>query len=341
MKIDTCTVIGAGSWGTALALLLAGKGGKVCIWSGESDHIAELQRDRENKRFVPGHPFPPNLSATDDLPLALNKTDCVVMAIPSHGFRAVYRQVYPLLPEGIPVVSVAKGIEIESGLTMTDIMVEEGAKNTENGNKKIYLGALSGPSFAKEVAEGKPTAVTVAFADLNMAQTIQCLFSTDVFRVYSSTDVIGLEICGAVKNIIAIAAGICDGLGYGLNTRAALITRGLVEITRLGVQMGAQVSTFAGLAGMGDLLLTCTGDLSRNRSVGLKLGSGLTLDQALSEMTMVAEGVRTTLSCHKLAHKLGVEMPILDQVYQVLYCNKSCAEAVSELFQRDLKQEAF
>lgn len=337
MKIDRCAVIGAGSWGTALALLLAGKGLEVRIWSGESDHIKELQRDRENRRFVPGHPFPASLSASDDLPWALDKADCVVMAIPSHGFRAVYQQVYPLLPEGIAVVSVAKGIELESGMTMTDIMKEEGAKNGEN--KKIHLGALSGPSFAKEVAEDKPTAVTVAFADLSVAEAVQHLFSTDVFRAYSSTDIIGLEICGAVKNIIAIAAGICDGLGYGLNTRAALITRGLVEISRLGVRMGAQVSTFAGLAGMGDLLLTCTGDLSRNRSVGLKLGSGLTLDQALAEMTMVAEGVRTTLSCHKLAHKLGVEMPILDQVYQVLYCNKSCAEAVSELFQRDLKRE--
>jgi glycerol-3-phosphate dehydrogenase (NAD(P)+) len=198
---------------------------------------------------------------------------------------------------------------------------------------------LSGPSFAEEVANQQPTAVTTAFADLEAAVAVQHLFSTDYFRVYSASDVIGLEISGAMKNVIAIAAGICDGLRYGLNTRAALITRGLAEISRLGVSMGAEQQTFAGLGGLGDLVLTCTGNLSRNRTVGLKLGSGISLEQALAEMNMVAEGVKTTRSCYNLATKLKVDMPILEQVYQVLYRNKRCEDAVHDLFQRNLKKE--
>ena len=334
MKIDKVAMIGAGSWGTALALLLARKGINVTLWDRDVEHIGNLSRDRENKRYQTGHSFPETLRVSDDLSQTVNGAQCVVMVVPSHGYREVYRQLFPLLPEETLLVSAVKGIEIASGLTMTGVMLQEACSC-----KKLHLGVLSGPSFAKEVADRQPTAVTVAFSDLAAAEAVQQLFSTDYFRVYSSSDVIGLEISGAMKNVIAIAAGICDGLGYGLNTRAALMTRGLAEITRMGVALGGQQQTFAGLGGMGDLVLTCTGDLSRNRTVGLKLGSGLTLDQALSEMKMVAEGVKTTKSCHALAKSLQVEMPILEQVYQVLYEDKQCADAVRELFQRDLKHE--
>ncbi|MDD2463353.1 MAG: NAD(P)-dependent glycerol-3-phosphate dehydrogenase [Desulfobulbus sp.] len=334
MKIDKVAMIGAGSWGTALALLLARKGVNVTLWDRDVEHIQNLSQDGENKRYQPGHSFPDCLHVSPDLSQAVNGAQCVVMVVPSHGYREVYRQLFPLLPEGTLIVSAVKGIEIASGLTMTGVMLQEACSG-----KPLHLGVLSGPSFAKEVADQQPTAVTVAFSDHDAAQSVQQLFSTDYFRVYSSNDVIGLEISGAMKNIIAIAAGICDGLGYGLNTRAALMTRGLAEITRIGVALGGQQQTFAGLGGMGDLVLTCTGDLSRNRTVGLKLGSGLTLDQALSEMKMVAEGVKTSKSCYSLAKSLKVEMPILEQVYQVLYEDKQCADAVRELFKRDLKHE--
>jgi len=335
MTKNKVAMIGAGSWGTALALLLARKGYPVTLWDRDGEHVAQLAQDRENKRYQPGHSFPGILEVTGSLAEAIEGAGCVVMVVPSHGYRAVYRQVYPLLREGVLVVSAVKGIEIDSGMTMTQIMRAEGGEA-----KTVHLGVLSGPSFAAEVADRQPTAVTVAFTDPQAAETVQHLFSTDMFRVYSSGDVIGLEISAAMKNVIAIAAGICDGLNYGLNTRAALITRGLAEITRLGVAMGGDPQTFAGLGGLGDLVLTCTGNLSRNRTVGLKLGSGLTLEQALSEMKMVAEGVKTTQSCYALASELRVEMPILEQVYLVLYHNKRCQDAVVELFQRDLKQES-
>jgi glycerol-3-phosphate dehydrogenase (NAD(P)+) len=335
MKIDRTAVIGAGSWGTALALLLARKGVPVTLWGRNPDHMQQLHSERENRKYLPGFSFPKNLEVSCELAEAVSGADCVVMVVPSHGYREVYRQLYPLLQEHTLVVSAVKGIERDSCMTMTQIMRQE-----SNASPNLQFGVLSGPSFAEEVANRRPTAVTVAFADSIAAELVQHLFSTEYFRVYSASDVIGLEISGAMKNVIAIAAGICDGLQYGLNTRAALITRGLAEITRLGVAMGAEAHTFAGLGGLGDLVLTCTGNLSRNRTVGLKLGSGLSLDQALAEMSMVAEGVKTTESCHNLAADLHVDMPILEQVYQVLYCNKKCEDAVRALFQRNLKKEA-
>lgn len=333
--MNKIAMIGAGSWGTALALLLTRKGIPVALWDRDADHVARLATDRENRRYQPGHPFPDNLRVTASLAEAVEDAECVVMVVPSHGFRAVYREVFPLLPEGALMVSAVKGIEIDSGMTMTQIMQAESGET-----KHLHFGVLSGPSFAAEVAERQPTAVTVAFADPQAAAKVQRLFSTEYFRAYTSCDVIGLEISAAMKNVIAIAAGICDGLNYGLNTRAALITRGLAEITRLGVAMGGEPQTFAGLGGLGDLVLTCTGNLSRNRTVGLKLGSGKSLEQALSEMKMVAEGVKTTKSCYKLAADLRVEMPILEQMHQILYHDKRCQDAVVELFQRDLKREA-
>lgn len=333
-SINKVAVIGAGSWGTSLALLLAGKGEQVFLWGHETTHIQNLKTDRENKEFLPGYALPPQLNLTADLQEAVQDAQCVMMVVPSHAYREVYSRLYNYLEKGTLVASAVKGIEIGTRMTMTQVMAEIGT-----GDKKLHLGVLSGPSFAKEVADRQPTAVTVSFKDIAAARALQQLFATEFFRVYSATDVIGLEVSGAMKNVIAIAAGICDGLGFGLNSRAALITRGLAEMSRLGVSLGAEPLTFAGLGGLGDLVLTCTGNLSRNRTVGLRLGEGAKLIDILAEMTMVAEGVKTTKSCFNLAKQLQVEMPILEQVYQVLYQGKACAQAVDDLFQRDLKQE--
>ncbi|MFP7754173.1 NAD(P)H-dependent glycerol-3-phosphate dehydrogenase [Thermodesulfobacteriota bacterium B35] len=334
MKIERTAVIGAGSWGTALARLLGEKGEQVILWGHRPEHMEALDRERENRRYLPGFPLPETIRIEKDL-AAAGDADCVLMVVPSHGFREVFSRLLPHLRSGALLVSAVKGIEIGTRMTMTGIM-EQVAGGRRN---EFRYGVLSGPSFAREVAQHQPTAVTIAFADMAAARAVQHLFATDYFRAYTGDDVIGLEISGAMKNVIAIAAGICDGLGYGLNTRAALITRGLAEITRLGVAMGARPLTFSGLGGLGDLVLTCTGSLSRNRTVGLKLGQGKTLARALEEMTMVAEGVKTTRSCYNLARELGVEMPILEQTYQVLYQDKDTRQAVRELLRRDLKKE--
>jgi glycerol-3-phosphate dehydrogenase (NAD(P)+) len=334
MKPKSIAVIGAGSWGTALAKLLADKGEQVFLWGRNADQMESLCRYRENRRYLPGAVLPDTLKLIHDLD-QICTCSCVIMAVPSHGFREVFVQVLPKLHEHSLVISAVKGIEVNSKQTMCQVMAEEVARQQQ----AFALGVLSGPSFADEVALGKPTAVTVGCADLAAAQQIQKLLSTSFFRVYTSTDVLGLEISGAMKNVIALAAGIADGLGCGLNARAALITRGLAEISRLGVHLGAHPLTFSGLGGLGDLILTCTGSLSRNRSVGLKLGEGRTLKQVLAEMTMVAEGVKTTKSCWQLAQEMEVDMPILEQVYHILYQDKPCQAAVQDLFQRSLKEE--
>lgn len=336
MNTPCTAVIGAGSWGTALAKLIADKGKSVYLWGRSASHVAALARDRENRRYLPRATLPSTLQPVADLAYVM-PCACVIMAVPSHGFRAVFSELAPLLQPGTLLVSAVKGIEIASCKTMCQVMQAELVRLDRA--HEITVGVLSGPSFADEVAAQKPTAVTVAFPNLEAAQTVQQLVSTAFFRAYTSTDIVGLEIAGAMKNIIAIAAGIADGLGCGLNARAALITRGLAEITRLGVALGASPQTFSGLGGLGDLVLTCTGNLSRNRTVGLKLGEGQTLSQVLAEMTMVAEGVRTTKSCWRLAHEVGVEMPILEQVHQILYADRPCRAAVQELFQRSLKEE--
>ncbi|MDA8163762.1 MAG: NAD(P)-dependent glycerol-3-phosphate dehydrogenase, partial [Desulfobacteraceae bacterium] len=265
-------VIGAGSWGTAIAKLLSDKGHRVVLWGHRPEHVAALRANRENKAYLPGFPLGANLSVTADLGEAVAGKPVVVMVVPSHGFRAVFTELVPYLTPGVYLVSATKGIENESLLTMTQVMAR-----LRPATADWNLAVLSGPSFAKEVAQGLPTAVTVAAATRAAATFVQLVYHTERFRVYAATDVVGLELGGALKNIVAIAAGICDGLGYGTNTRAALITRGLAEIARLGVKMGANPLTFSGLAGLGDLVLTCTGDLSRNRQVGLKLGQGKTL----------------------------------------------------------------
>jgi len=331
-------VIGAGSWGTALAVLLAGKNYAVELWGHSGDHVDRLIRDRENRKYLPGILFPSMLLPVHQLKKAVEGTPIIVMAVPSHAYRKVFVEIVPFLCENCRIISAVKGIENKTLQTMTQVMAEVIAEKNLSA-KNIELGVISGPSFAKEVAKKVPTAVTIGFDNLQTAKEIQNIFVTDFFRVYASRDIIGLEISASLKNIIAIAAGVCDGLGYGLNTRAALITRGLAEIQRIGIALNADPLTFSGLSGLGDLLLTCTGDLSRNRTVGLKLGEGKTLDQIKSEMSMVAEGIKTTQSVYDMAQKLNIEMPILEQVYNIIYKNKNCSEAVKDLLNRELKVE--
>jgi len=331
-------VIGAGSWGTALAILLAGKNYDVALWGHRQDHIDKLIGDGENKKHLPGIRFPEKLQPVIQLEQAVAGSSLVVMAVPSHSYRQTFNLMIPFIADGCRIISAVKGIENETLKTMTQIMAELLAKNKLD-YKNIELGVISGPSFAKEVAKKVPTAVTIGFANLLTAKEVQKIFVSDFFRVYASQDIIGLEISASLKNIIAIAAGVCDGLGYGQNTRAALITRGLAEMQRLGKALDADPSTFAGLSGLGDLLLTCTGDLSRNRMVGLKLGEGKTLAQVKSEMSMVAEGIKTTKSVYDLARKINIEMPFLEQVYNIIYNEKNCSDAVRDLLQRELKVE--
>ena len=337
MPVQQAAVIGAGSWGTALAKLLSDKGYRISLWGHRQEHVEEIIANRENLTYLPGFKLAANLTATSDLVEAVSSQPVVLMVVPSHGYREVFRPLLPHLSDNTYVISAVKGIENDTLMTMDQVMEDELARISVPPT--LHFGVLAGPSFAKEVAAGVPTAVTVAAKTKEEALFCQQLFNAPLFRVYASTDLIGMELSGALKNPIAIAAGICDGLGYGTNTRAALITRGLAEITRLGVKMGAQPLTFAGLAGMGDLVLTCTGDLSRNRQVGLKLGQGKKIKQIVAEMEMVAEGVKTTKSAWNLARREGVEMPILEQVYRVIYEDMDCSEAVKVLLARSLKEE--
>lgn len=339
-------VIGAGSWGTALAILLGQKYENVQLWAHRKAHSEHLRSHRENGKYLPGIEFPAALSIVDSLEEAVVDASMVVMVVPSHSYRDVFTRLIPHLAPKSRVVSAVKGIENTSLKTMTQVMEEllmrfysSSSPYLSRENNGIELGVLSGPSFAKEVAQSVPTAVTVGFKNIEIAKEIQRIFVTEYFRVYASSDLIGLEISAAAKNIIAIATGVCDGLGYGLNTRAALITRGLAEITRLGIALGAEENTFSGLSGVGDLLLTCTGSLSRNRTVGLKLGEGKKLGQIKDEMQMIAEGIKTTRSVYELTQSLGIDMPILEQVYKIIYEDKDCGDAVYDLLKRELKVE--
>jgi glycerol-3-phosphate dehydrogenase (NAD(P)+) len=339
MAGEKIAVIGAGSWGTALTKPIGDLGQTVSLWAHRKEQVEALKRTRRNKEYLPDFVLADTVTPVSDIREAVAGHTMVIMVVPSHVFREVFSSLEPYLQNDTYVVSASKGIENDSLLTMTQVMEEVLSSSAAAGERNIKTAVLSGPSFAREVAAGVPTAVTVASRSMEAAIFIQKALSSPLFRVYAATDVIGLELGGALKNIIAIGAGICDGLGYGTNTRAALITRGLAEISRLGVSMGADPLTFSGLGGLGDLVLTCTGDLSRNRMVGLKLGQGKKLSTILSEMNMVAEGVKTTRSAWYLARKVGVEMPILDQVYQVLYQDKPCRDAVRDLLGRSLKEE--
>lgn len=327
-------VIGGGSWGTALANLLASKGISVFLWVFEEDLCEEMQQTKENSLYLPGVQLSPLLHPDDSLEAVLADKRILLMAVPSHVHRHVAMQMLDFLKGPVVVISATKGIENESLKTMSAIWQE-----IMPDSISWEYGVLSGPSFAREVVKKVPTAVTVASESKEVAQEVQELFSTQYFRVYTSTDVIGVEMAGALKNIIALAAGMIDGLGLGHNTRAALMTRGLAEMSRLGTSMGAHPLTFLGLAGVGDLVLTCTGDLSRNRTVGYQLGQGKKLAEILAEMKMVAEGVKTTRSVYNLAQQRGIEMPICDQIYRILYEDQPPEKAVAELMQRELKHE--
>ena len=327
-------VVGAGSWGTALADLLGLKGFKLDLWVFEDEVKEQIEAYRENKVFLPGFPLSANISPSNDISEVVSKKDLVLIVVPSHVMRETAQKVRGHISPGTIVVSASKGIENKTHLTMSGVLKETLPEIDED-----FFAVLSGPSFAREVANKFPTVIAVASKDQKVADYIQRLFATPYFRVYTNNDMIGLELGGAVKNVIAIAAGIMDGLGLGLNTRAALITRGLTEMRRLGLKLGANPRTFAGIGGVGDLVLTCTGDISRNHTVGKKIGEGMKLKEILSEMQMVAEGVKTAMSVYNLSRKLGIEMPISHEVYHILYDDVSPKEAVHRLMTRDLKHE--
>lgn len=337
-NILNIAVAGSGSWGTALAVLLSRNGHNVKLWGHKSNHIENLLKDSENKKYLPGIIFPASLLPVSEIKHAVEGANIVVMAVPSHAMRDIFTKVCPFLEDYCRLVSAIKGLENETLLTMTQLMGGVLFKS-DRACKDIEIGVLSGPSFAQEVAICSPTAVTIGFRNIQTAIEIQKVFVNDYFRVYASSDVLGIETCAALKNVIAIAAGVCEGLGYGLNTRAALITRGLAEMRRLGNSINTDDATFLGLSGIGDLILTCTGDLSRNRMVGIQLGKGKCLSEIVNEMSMVAEGIKNTKSVYDLAKKHNIEMPIVEQVYQIVYNNKECSLAVRDLLKRDLKVE--
>ncbi|MCS6912468.1 MAG: NAD(P)H-dependent glycerol-3-phosphate dehydrogenase [Myxococcales bacterium] len=334
-------VVGAGSWGTALASVLCHHGHRVTLWGRDAALLADIERTGENRRYLPGLRLPPGLRTNPSLADALRSLPrqgpgqaMIVAVVPSQTLRHVMSQVATEVPQEAIVVSAAKGIENETLLTMEQVL-----RQVLPPAPVERLAVLSGPSFARETVEGQPTAVVVASRSPEVAQTVQQAFQMTTFRVYTSTDVIGVEIGGAVKNVIAIACGMAEGLGLGHNARAALITRGLAEMSRLGVRLSANPLTLAGLAGLGDLVLTCTGGASRNRSVGLQLGQGRALGEVMAGMTQVAEGVRTTRSLRDLAVRLGVEMPISQAMYQVLYEDRPVRQVLVDLLGRPPRAE--
>jgi glycerol-3-phosphate dehydrogenase (NAD(P)+) len=331
--VSAVGVIGAGSFGTALAKILAEAGHDVTLWCRNAALAQTMATRRENPTYLAGVALPAALAVTTDLAAAAARKEVLLSVTPSHAVRAVMNEALRHGGDAY-VVSASKGIEDDSLLTMAGVL-----ESLLGSGGERRVAALSGPSFAREVAAGLPTAVTVAAHSAEVSETLRGVFGTPTFRVYSSEDLAGVEIGGAVKNVIALAAGVSDGLGFGANTRAALITRGLAETSRLAARLGAHPLTLSGLSGLGDLVLTCTGDLSRNRSVGLRLGKGESLDAIVGDMKMVAEGVRNARSVRGLARKLGVEMPITEQIYALLYEGKAPRQVVQTLMQRDPKPE--
>lgn len=329
--IETATIIGDGAMGTVCGILLASKGVRVRMWGAFEEQIAELRRDRENKRFLPGHTFPDNLTVTADAAEAFEGAELVTNAVPCQYIRGVWGRVGDACPADALVVSVAKGIEVDTLLRPTQVIAELVAG--------VTVAVLSGPSIAPEVADGLPATVVAASEDEELAELAQKAYSTAHFRVYTNTDLIGVELAGATKNVIALAAGIVDGIGAGDNAKAALLTRGLVEITRLGVALGAHADTFKGLAGVGDLVTTCISPVGRNRSAGEKIGRGVPVAEVLASSDSVVEGVPTTRSVLSLAQEYRVEMPITSAVYSVLFEHSSPGEAIEKLMSRQLKPE--
>lgn len=328
-----CAVIGGGSWGTALASVLAFQH-EVRLWARDQKIVDGINQDHRNPNYLHGLDLPPSIQASIDLNSVLFQADLVVLVVPSHVMRSILKKIKDLIPDYCLIVSASKGIENDSLDTMHQVLLSELPSHLHT-----QLAFLSGPSFAKETVLKHATAVTVAAIDLQVAQKVQQIMTTRYFRIYTSDDVVGVELGGALKNVIAIAAGVADGLGLGYNTRAALMTRGVAEITRLALKLGAHPLTLSGLAGMGDLVLTCTGGLSRNRQVGVALGQGKSLSEILHDMNQVAEGIKTTLSAYKLAQREQVEMPIVQEVYAMLYQQKPAPLVLKNLMSRDLKEE--
>jgi glycerol-3-phosphate dehydrogenase (NAD(P)+) len=329
-------VVGAGGWGTALAIALTRSRSphRVCLWAREDEVVASLRERRVNEVFLSGCEVPAAVEVTQDLAEAVAGANFLLGVMPSAHARAMYAAMLPHVQPQTAIVSATKGLEPKSLLRMTEV-IEQAC----SARFRPRVAALSGPSFAREVARGDPTAVVIASRDAQLSAEVQEEFSGPTFRLYTNDDMAGVELGGSVKNVIAIAAGVAEGLGFGHNTLAALITRGLAEMTRLALALGARRDTLAGLAGMGDLVLTCTGSLSRNRTVGVELGKGRPLAEITGAMRMVAEGVGTTAATHALAARLGIEMPITTQMYGVLYEGRSPRAAIRELMERPLKQE--
>ncbi len=331
--MNITAVLGAGSWGTALANLLAGKGVTTRLWSRNPETVREILDTGTNSRYLPAVRLSSNLMADTSLERVMAGVSSVILAVPCQFLGNMLSESRSLFPDRASVICASKGIELDTFRPMSRVVAET------LGDLQPRYAILSGPSFAEEVVRDLPTAVALGCRDEGLAGELQSLLSTDSFRVYTNSDVTGVELGGALKNVMAIAAGISDGIGFGMDARAALITRGLAEMSRLGVRLGADERTFMGLSGMGDLVLTCTGDLSRNRQVGLKIGQGRKLNGILAEMTMVAEGVKTTKAVHDMARSLDVDLPITRQVYAMLYEDKDPETAVRELMNRPLKEE--
>jgi glycerol-3-phosphate dehydrogenase (NAD(P)+) len=330
--VRNLAIIGAGSWGTALAIVLAPRFPRIRLWVYEADLAARMKETRENDVYLPGFQLPPHVEVTTEFPAALDQAEIVLSVMPSHLVRSLYQKMLPFLKPSMVFVSATKGLENGTLLRMSDVIHE-----VVGGSPRVAV--ISGPSFAREVARFEPTALVVASSDGTLAETVQSAFSGPTFRLYASLDTIGVEISGSIKNVVAIGAGVLHGMGLGHNPMAALITRGLAEMTRLAVAMGGRAQTLAGLAGLGDLVLTCTGDLSRNRTLGVELARGRKLDEIVSSMKMVAEGVKTTNAAVDLARRCSVEMPISEQMFQMLHFGLSPREAIQRLMERSLKGE--
>jgi glycerol-3-phosphate dehydrogenase (NAD(P)+) len=329
----TVAVVGAGSWGTALAAVTADKGLDTILWARREELAQAIASRHENPDYLVGVELPPSLQATHDLEKAIASASIVVMGVPSHAFRDIFREVAPLVSPGAPIVSLTKGIEQDSLKRMSEVMIEEA--DLDPGR----VATLSGPNLAREVAARQPSATVVACGDQDAGQRLQAAFMAPYFRVYTNPDVVGVELGGSMKNVVAIAAGIAVGMGFGDNAKASLITRGLAEIARLGAAMGGNPLTFAGLAGMGDLVATCYSPLSRNRTVGEQLGKGRKLDEVIGEMKMVAEGVKSSRPLCAMAERHGIDVPIAQHVVQVLYEGISPEDMVLSLMLREAKPE--
>ena len=328
MKI---AVIGSGGWGTAVSLLLAGKGYDVYLWSWIQEETDRLNRDRENREFLPGVTLPKNIICSHDMRECVNDAKLIVTAVPSPATRTTAKQLSQFVTNGQKLVNISKGLEEKTLMRLSEVYAQE--------IPQARIAVMSGPSHAEEVSRKLPTTNVVASNDKKLAAEIQSIFMDETFRVYTDTDVIGLELGGSLKNVIALCAGISDGLGYGDNTKAALITRGLAEISRLGIAMGAEEKTFMGLSGMGDLIVTCTSMHSRNRRAGILLGKGKSLRETLDEVRMVVEGVNTAAAAYELSRKYNVEMPIVEEANNILYNGASAREAVGRLMTREKKGE--